>query len=102
MCQSVALSKPYFCLFLNKNNCTLSILASDLGFQRLVFVVGQTLTAERAVWEDALSSCTIHFCSVKYYQAFLDEYLVLNIPKYELRMLDVLFRGVNVWLQIVI
>jgi hypothetical protein len=61
MCQSVALSKPYFCLFLNKNNFTLSIQASDVGFQRLVFVVGQNLTAERAVWEDAPSSCTIHF-----------------------------------------
>jgi hypothetical protein len=75
--QSVALSKSYFCLFFfNKNNFTLSILASDLGFQRLVFVVGQNLTAERAVWEDAFFSCTIHFFSVNYYQAFFDEYLV--------------------------
>lgn len=56
----VALSKPYYCLFKKKNSFTLSILASDLGFQRLVFVVGQNVTAERAVWEDALSSCTAH------------------------------------------
>jgi len=38
------------------------------------------------------------FFSVIYYQAFLDEYLVLNILKYECKMLDGLFKGMNVWL----
>ena len=89
----------FLSFFLKKNNFTLSIQASDLGFQWLVFVVGQNPTAERAVWEDALSSCTIHFFFWQLLSGLSWRIsCVLNIPKYERRMLDGLFRGVNVWL----
>ena len=98
VCQRVALTKRFF--FLIKNNFTRSIVASDLGFQRLVFVVGQNLTTEGAVWEEALSTCKIHYFSINYYQAFLDQYLGLNIPKYERRVFGGLCECVAVYSDI--
>lgn len=105
MCQSVALSKPYFCLFLNKNNFTLSILASDLGFQRLVFCCGPESNCPEGCLGRRIILMYNPLFSVNYYHVFLDKYLLLNIPKYEIRILVGLFRewilGCRLWYLLV-
>lgn len=85
MCQSVALSNPYFCLFLNKNNFYTVNSGEWFGFSK----DGVCCSPE--------CNCREGYLGRRFILMY-DEYLVLYIPKYEPRMLDGLFREVNVWL----
>jgi len=102
MCHSVALWKPYFCFFLFLFFFGIRTILRR-QFWRVIWVFkGWCLCGpESNCREDCLGRRIILmynllFFSAKYYQVFLDEYLVLNTPKYERRMLDGLFRGVIV------